>query len=238
VSLLDLLFPMACVGCGGTGGPGCPRCRSELRGAAQLMWPRPCPADLPPPWAVTAYSGCSRQFLLAYKERGTVGLRQPLAEALASAAVAAAGRERSVVVVPIPSSRAAIRERGDDVMLALARRASSVARQRGVVARVVPALRHGRRVADSAGLGAHERAANLTGAFTVRPRMRRALLNSAVVIADDLITTGATIAEAARELRAADAVVVGAAVVAATRRRGDSGLLGDVGNGATVGAIR
>lgn len=167
-----------------------------------------------------------------------IGLRVPLADALAAAVVAAAGRERRVVVVPIPSSRAAIRERGDDVVLALARRAASVSRQRGLVVRVVPALRHGRRVADSAGLGANERAVNLTGAFTVRPRMRRALLDFPVVIADDLITTGATIAEAARGLRAADADVIGAAVVAATRRRGDSGLLGDVGNGATVGAIR
>jgi predicted amidophosphoribosyltransferase len=187
---------------------------------------------------VTAYSGCSRQFLLAFKERGMVGLRGPLSEALAAAVAAAAGQEQHVVVVPIPSSRPAIRERGDDVVLALARRAASMSRQRGLAVRVVPALRHGRRVADSAGLGAHERAANLTGAFTLRPRMRRALLGSPVVIADDLITTGATIAEAARGLRAADAVVIGAAVVAATRRRGASGLLGDVGNGATVGAIR
>jgi predicted amidophosphoribosyltransferase len=162
-----------------------------------------------------------------------------LAEALAAALAAAAGGcGSSVVVVPIPSSRHAIRQRGDDVVLALARRAASAARRDGVEARVVPALRHSRRVADSAGLGAQERSANLTGAFTVPPRMRRALPGARVVIADDLITTGATIAEAARGLRAAGAVVIGAATVAATRRRGDSGLLGATSNGATVGAYR
>lgn len=239
MSLIDLLFPTACFGCGRPGGPGCTACRAELTRPARPAWPRPSPPGLPPPWAVSAYDGSCRQLLLAYKERGAVGLRAALAQPLATAiAAAAASPGSAVVVVPIPSSRRAIRDRGGDVVLALARRAGSVARRDGLVVRVVPALRHGRRVADSAGLGAQQRAANLAGAFTVSPRLRRAVVGTPVVIADDLITTGATIAEAARGLRAAGAVVVGAATVAATRRRGDTGLLGAADNGATVGANR
>jgi predicted amidophosphoribosyltransferase len=61
--------------------------------------------------------------------------------------------------------------------------------------------------------------ANLAGAFTVSAQRRRQLAGAQVVITDDLMTTGASVAEAARVLRMHGAVVTGAAVVAATRRR-------------------
>jgi len=219
MSLIDLLFPTSCVGCGVPAGPACVGCRSGLAGPARPAWPRPSPPDLPPPWAVTAYAGPCRQLLLAYKEKGATGLRGTLAGALAAAIDAAAGSgSEPVALVPIPSSRAAVRERGDDVVLALARKAASLGRRRGRRARVVPALRHCRKVADSAGLAAHQRAANLGGAFAVVPRLQDRLAGCRVVIVDDLITTGATVAEATRALRAARAEVVGAAVVAATQR--------------------
>jgi predicted amidophosphoribosyltransferase len=76
-------------------------------------------------------------------------------------------------------------------------------------------LRPRRAVADQAGLGSAGRAANLQGALVaVRP-----LAGRAVVIVDDLVTTGATLADAARALLVAGASVHGAATVAATQRR-------------------
>ncbi|WP_369688378.1 ComF family protein [Actinomadura macra] len=80
------------------------------------------------------------------------------------------------------------------------------------------ALRHTRRVSDQAGLTVSERAANLAGALEAVPRAKVA--GRRVVLVDDVITTGATLAEAARALRAADAEVIGAATLAATQRRG------------------
>jgi predicted amidophosphoribosyltransferase len=187
---------------------------------------------------VADYSGACRDLLLAYKERGAVGLGSvlavPLAEAIRAAADPAVSRR--VVVVPVPSARAAIKARGDDVVLGLTRRAASRVRRSGGTLRVVSALAHVRSVADSSGLTARERANNLSGAFAVRRKVGEQLIGVEVVIADDLITTGATIAEAARALRECGGVVIGAATVAATRRRGDTGLLGGDCNGATVGS--
>jgi predicted amidophosphoribosyltransferase len=235
VPLLELLFPVACAGCGGLRGPACPACRAALDGPARLALPSPAPPGLPPPWAVAAYAGTCRSLVLAFKERGAVSLARVLAVPLAESIAAAAGeRGRPVVVVPVPSSPAAIRARGDDVTLLLARRAASLLRRRGARVGVTPVLRHVRRVADSSGLSSAARAANLAGAFATR-RVPAALgPGTAVVIADDLVTTGATLAEAARALQAAGMPVRAAAVVAATRRRDDSGLLGATVNGATV----
>jgi predicted amidophosphoribosyltransferase len=68
-------------------------------------------------------------------------------------------------------------------------------------------------VRDQAGLGARARQQNLAGAFRVRRRLREP-----VVLVDDLVTTGASLTEATRTLRAAGVVVLGAATVAATQR--------------------
>jgi predicted amidophosphoribosyltransferase len=175
--------------------------------------------------------------LLSYKERGAIGLARILAVPLAAAVCAAAGGRRDVVVVPVPSSRSAIRSRGDDVTLLLVRRAAAAARRHGVAVRVVPALRHDRRVVDQAGLSARDRAANLSGAFAVRPGAAARVGAGQVVVADDVVTTGATLVEAARALRHSGVPVLAAATIAATQRHDESALLGPDPNGATVGGL-
>jgi predicted amidophosphoribosyltransferase len=124
------------------------------------------------------------------------------------------------VLVPAPSRGAALRSRGDDPTLGLARGAARRLTRAGQAAAVVPALRLSRSTADQAGLGAQERAANLAGAARVPRRLQAAVAGRPVVLVDDVVTTGATLVESTRALRAAGAVVVGAAVVAATARRG------------------
>jgi predicted amidophosphoribosyltransferase len=75
---------------------------------------------------------------------------------------------------------------------------------------------------DQAGLSAGARAANLDGALVVRPAWAAQVVAAPIVLVDDVVTTGATLAEAARALRVAGAGPVVAAVLVATPRRVDS----------------
>jgi predicted amidophosphoribosyltransferase len=216
--LLDLLLPVDCVGCARPGRLLCEGCGAALAAPPRLAWPTPPPPALPPPWAIAPYGGACRSVLIGYKERQALGLLAPLGDALARALVAAAAGIPSPLVVPVPSTRRSVRARGDDVTMRLARRAVAGARRRGLRCALLPAVRHCRGVADSAGLGAATRARNLRGAFETRPGAGAALRGSTVIVVDDLITTGTTIAEVAAAVRAAGGVVVAAATVAATVR--------------------
>ncbi|MBR7831994.1 hypothetical protein KDL01_01910 [Actinospica durhamensis] len=104
-------------------------------------------------------------------------------------------------------------------MLRMARVAAHRLRESGRSAAVLPALTHRRKVADQAGLGRRARAENLAGALAVRSASARLLGERAVVLVDDVVTSGATLAEAARALTAAGSTPVGAAVLAASRLR-------------------
>lgn len=219
MGLLDLVFPARCVGCDAPGVLACDRCLSPLRRAARPAGPRPRPAGLPETWTIAEYDGSVRDLLIGYKERSHLGLLDSLASALSvSLSAACVGAAGPVLVVPVPSSRAAVRLRGDDVVGVLVARATARIRRTGHQVRFAPALRQRPGVQDSAGLTAVARATNLHDALVVRPGWGGRLADATVVIADDLVTTGASLAEAARALRAADADVRAAATIAATAR--------------------
>lgn len=221
---LDLLLPRRCAGCGGAGGRGpgalCAGCTTLLRGLPRSYGPSPAPPGLPRCWSATDYAGVARRVILAYKERGRTALAAPLAACLAGVAEAALrGRTGRVVLVPVPSARAARRARGHDPVGALAARTARLLAARGRPAVAAPVLGQRRRVADQAGLGAASRAANLRGAFRAAGPVPPGLC----VLVDDVVTTGATLAEAARALGEAGARPALAITVAATRRREKSG---------------
>jgi predicted amidophosphoribosyltransferase len=225
-ALLDLLLPRTCPGCRtplpwraappppssrrARRAPLCPRCAALLAADPTRAVPIPVPNGLPPTFAVAAYDGPVRDLVLAHKERGRLALSAPLADAVARAARIPAPD----VLVWVPSRPAAIRARGYDHARRIAVRA---ARSLGVPA--VRALVVARRLADQSGLNAADRAANLAGAFRVDPHVALALAGRRIVVVDDVMTTGSTLAEAARALRAEGLDVVGAAVVAAGSRR-------------------
>ncbi|MFE5831908.1 ComF family protein [Streptomyces sp. NPDC056488] len=222
--IAGLVLPVACGGCGRPRTELCPECAEELTGTGPCrVRPEPEPAGLPAVHAAAPYAGAVREVLLAHKERGALALAGPLGSALAGAVEAAAGAVAGsgggpLLLVPVPSSRRSVRARGHDPMRRIALAAAARLRRTGRDVRVAPVLRQRRYVADQAGLGARGRLANLSGALEVVPGGARLLAagnmagNAAgrtagpaagtVVLVDDLMTTGASLTEAARALGA------------------------------------
>jgi predicted amidophosphoribosyltransferase len=212
-TLLDLVLPRSCGGCGVPGCGLCPSCRALLAGPALgLVRPDPCPPGLPPLSTLLVYDGPVRRLLLSHKEKGHLQLTAPLGRALATAVLVHGSGP--VVLCPVPSSAQAVRERGHDHANRLASAAARALRAQGVPARPARLLRPVRGVADQSGLTTAQRAANLRGALRATQRVL-----GPVVVIDDVVTTGATLVEATRALRAAGHDVVGAATVAATARQ-------------------
>ncbi|MGI8667018.1 MAG: ComF family protein [Jatrophihabitans sp.] len=208
--LLDLVLPASCVCCQRPGGAWCAGCQPDSQPARVPL------AHGPPTYAAGEYQGELRAALLAYKERGHRSLADPLAGYLGDAADAAGRLEvRSArpLLVPVPSTRPVARARGGDHVARLGRLVA-----RHCELELAPVLRVVGPVADSAGLSVPERAANLAGRFRAAPPTPTDD-GRPVLVVDDIVTTGATVAEASRALATAGWPVAGAAVIAATRRR-------------------
>ncbi|WP_137994662.1 ComF family protein [Streptomyces vilmorinianum] len=206
--IAGLVLPVACGGCGRPRTELCPACRADLAGPGpRRVRPLPEPAGLPVVHASAPYAGAVRSVLLAHKERGALSLAGPLGSALAGAVEAAAERSGAsgavpLLLVPVPSSRRSVRARGHDPTRRIALAAAGRLRRQGRAARVIPVLRQRRAVADQSGLGARGRFANLAGALEVLAGGARLMERGQVVLVDDLMTTGASLVEAARALRA------------------------------------
>ncbi|MFJ2906852.1 ComF family protein [Streptomyces sp. NPDC091279] len=213
--LTDLVLPAECGGCGTPRTVLCPECRAALSGAVPgRVRPEVEPPGLPVVHAAAPYVDEVRALLLAHKERGALGLSAPLGEALARAVRAglraAAGRygampggDTAVLLVPVPSARAAVRARGHDPARRIALAAAGELRRTGTPAQVLAALRQRRAVSDQSGLGAGQRLDNLAGALAVASGAERLLRGGPVILVDDLMTTGASLTEAARAIRGA-----------------------------------
>ena len=199
------------------------------------------PADGPGPLPVLAagiYTGGLARTILAYKNRGHTDLAGFLAPVLAGAlqeaaagfAPPACGWE--LALVPVPGTSGSLHRRGYHPLGLLLQRI----RRRGLVpAGCAPAAlvayRRGRRAAEllppflrvpagtarggaQKGLGRNARRRNVRGSMTAGAP--GSLTGRNCLVVDDVLTTGATIAETVRALRAAGASVAGAVVLAAT----------------------
>ncbi|GAA4450517.1 hypothetical protein GCM10023170_036380 [Phytohabitans houttuyneae] len=226
--LVDLVLPAACAGCGAERVPMrygvCTPCSVGLEGLRPgPTAPSPVPPGLPPCTALGAYDGVLRDVLLGYKERGRHGLAVPLGALLADVVAASLGGTRGgVLLVPVPATAKAARDRHGDHMARLARRAAGHLRRAGWPTAVSMPVRALPRP-DSAELGATARAVAAESAFRIRAgrvaALRGAAAGRAVVVVDDIVTTGVTLAAVSRELKMVDVQVDRVAVLAATQLR-------------------
>lgn len=229
--LLALAVPVDCVCCGAEDLALCVACERRVR----LLTRHPFRAEeqapalmridgglILPVVAAGVYREELAQAVLSFKSHGQHQLTSVLARGLGQGIAAAVAGLDGICLVPVPSSTGAYIKRGfSPVHLLLAELRRGVTMPGTPVMDVVRKSR--RRAAleqlpgGQKGLGRGARASRVRGSMTVPERRRARVAGRRCIIVDDVLTTGATLAEAARALHLSGAVVLGAVVLAATR---------------------
>ncbi len=199
--------------------PRCPGCAIRLPLGVQRC--ASC-ARCPPPQAWTCaavdYEHPWDRVLLSLKFAGQPQLARMLAPIMAAAVLAqpaAAPRpSHRLRVVPMPLSRQRIGARGYNQAWELARH---VAGWLGLRARA-DVLQRAVHLPGQAEQERHARLSRMRGVFVVPPLGRAWIAGHTIALVDDVVTTGATAAEAVRALEAAGAAAV---VVWAFARTGE-----------------
>lgn len=204
----SVILPVQCAGCSRADRSLCDSClpafAPRLRRSI-LPEGRP-PGGPTPVVAALRYEGAVRQAVLAFKEGGRTDLARALGAPLRAAIDEVARGEDIVELCSVPPSRQSWARRGyDPVALMLGRGG------RGGAGRM---LRHTASRQHQKGLDRESRGHNLLDSLAAR----LPLAGSRVVLVDDIVTTGATLSEAARAVRQAGGFVIGAAVLAYTPR--------------------
>lgn len=206
-SLAELIFPSRCIGCSQLGISICSLCRKSWHPHIYFREISVLNNSYPVISAVQ-YSPIASKVLLGAKESNLSAADTLLATAISHALTFFIKNYGSGDLVGIPSRRSATRKRGRNFMIEIAK---SVAAGRSIQA--LDILQHTRSVRDQSQLDAQERTHNIAGAFCVSLKSSKlATLGNTqpLIIVDDLITTGATLAEAIRALRIAGYAVIGA----------------------------
>jgi predicted amidophosphoribosyltransferase len=160
--------------------------------------------------------------VLAFKGQGQYQLRRVFSRALAGTVAAAVHPDNRIALVPVPSSISAFVRRGFSPVHLLLGSPAAGSFPDGI--QVLDVLRKSSRGPGAGGvpggqkgLGRGARSSRVRGSMRVPRRKLDAVAGRRCIIVDDVLTTGATLAEAARALHGSGAIVAGAVVLAATR---------------------
>jgi ComF family protein len=213
---LDFALPPRCPGCGEVvaephrfcldcwarltflGEPCCARCGLPFAFAGEGLCGG-CLAE-PPAFdrlrAAVAYGEVSRRVALRLKYSGRPGLAATLAHFMLRHLGRGGGGE-APLLVPVPLHRWRIWSRGYNQAALIA---SALSRRTGLPAELA-LLRRTRATPPLRGLGRRERALAVRGAFEVAASARPRLAGRAIVLVDDVYTSGATASACARALK-------------------------------------
>lgn len=214
---LEFLFPSRCPACGayvdGRGG-WCPSCLANAVRVRRLPLGDEHRKVLDEAWAFGLYHGALRELLLPLKfKKRRDGL--PAIRSFLTEAGGALHREEWMpgVAVPVPLFSEREKERGGNQTEMIFREWLEAQgwRWRRALVRT-------RATKPQFGLSAPLRAENIKGAFALADDVKpEEIAENHVLLVDDILTTGATLAECARTLRSAGAASVSAWVLASDR---------------------
>lgn len=198
---MELLLPRRCAGCRAVGEVLCPECRAAFQTPPQRV--TTVVDTHVPVFALGPYDERRASVIVAMKERNNLAVRGVLGAVLAAGIRTLQARgdlPETMTLVPAPTKARNARLRGGDHVTGLGRASGFP---------VDAVLRHGR-VRDSATLNARSRRRNLAGQVELRARP-----TGPVLLIDDVVTTGATLAAAAEVLFSARVPVVASLTFAA-----------------------
>ena len=196
ISAVSLVARSVCAGCGAGGATLCPRCEDNLLPAPPLPPVEGSSSAL----AAWQYAGAARSLVLDLKLSGRRAAARPMAVAVARTILRVGTSAEAVTWVP--GRHRDTRTRGYNHAELLGR---AVAEVLGLNARALLRRRGFR--PDQAGLSGADRRRNMEDAFGARPSV------GAILLIDDLVTTGATARACTIALRRAGAERVEVAAV-------------------------
>jgi predicted amidophosphoribosyltransferase len=207
-SLSEVIFPSRCIGCLTLGISICSECRKQWH---PHFYQRviSCNKEEFPVFSSIEYSPIASRVLLSAKESQLRAADQLLVAGLDHALRLFVHRYGPATLVPIPSRKSATRKRGRNFLQEITVEAADK-----IDLPYQFLLSHNRKVRDQSNLNLLARSQNVSGSFSLSREVSAdiPLGNSRpkIIVIDDLITTGATLGEAFRALRAGGFSVLGA----------------------------
>jgi predicted amidophosphoribosyltransferase len=206
-SLTELIFPSRCIGCSQLGISICSTCRKNWHPHIYHRGIKVLDMTFPVISAIE-YSPIASRVLLRAKEANQDDADQLLVKAITHSLRYFLKNYGRGDLVAIPSRRSATRKRGRDFMQEITETVADIEHLKSA-----KILQHQRAVKDQSQLNSQQRNSNVAGAFSITPNSPQPQESGNIgplIIVDDLVTTGATLAEAIRALREAGFSVIGA----------------------------
>ncbi len=232
-SLLDFIYPPRCFGCDKDIDQGlvCSNCFTKLTTTALGVCPicglpkdnnNEClhpllqsgnvPNVLARIRALGTYTTPYKGLIHNFKYNSKTKLAKILAMGLSNLITSDPILSRADYLAPIPLHPARLRERGFNQSLLLAEQTSA---NSGF--KLLDCLRRIENTKSQTQFNYKTRITNIRGAFEIKLKYQPAIKNKRVILIDDVITTGATLSEAAKTLITNGAVEVYGAVVATAK---------------------
>lgn len=211
--IADLMFPRGCAGCDCPDAVLCVECRKLFHQHVE----RSLPGVVMDRWfACGWYRGSVRRAILSWKDHGDEECDGPLCEMLHDLARSCGlidllrsgvPYDGPILIIPAPSSRHSVRQRGRRHMMQLAKCLARDVRRTGLSAKACNALESRGVTRGSVQMqGVVQRSRRLKGHVAVRSGID--VRGVPVVLIDDIITSGTTMRRCVEVLQQAGATVV------------------------------